>query len=237
MIYTIYKAYNTINGKSYIGFDSSWPNRMKDHGNRCMTMDSAFYSAIRKHGWMNFVWTVLYQSKDKDHTKNIMEEYFIRDYNSHVNDNGYNMTYGGDGVSGQSDETKWKQGSSNRGKIKGPMSDETKQKIGLANSQKKRTEAEKEHLRQLNIGKKQSDETKLKKSLVLKGRKSNPQAVRALVEKISLDWIVTTPNGQTLEVRNLAKFCIENDLNYKKMQSVGNGKYKQHKGYKVSKSA
>ena len=113
----------------------------------------------------------------------------------------------------------------------------TIQKIGLANSQKKRTDAEKEHLRRLNLGKKHSDETKLKQSLALKGRPSNPKAIKAMTDKISLDWIVTTPNGQTLQIRNLAQFCGDNGLNYRKMHAVGNGKYSQHKGYRVSKNA
>jgi phage pi2 protein 07 len=32
-IYTIYKATNTINGKSYVGFDSCWPKRKEKIGN------------------------------------------------------------------------------------------------------------------------------------------------------------------------------------------------------------
>ena len=238
MIYTIYKATNKINNKSYIGFDSSWPKRIRDHKYRAnIGTNTVFYDAIRKYGWDSFDWTVVYQSKDKDHTKNIMEEQFIREHKTHVNEYGYNMTYGGDGVSGQTAETKWKQGTANRGKKRGPLSDETKQKIGLANSQKKRTDAEKEHLRRLNLGKKHSDETKLKQSLALKGRPSNPKAIKAMTDKISLDWIVTTPNGQTLQIRNLAQFCGDNGLNYRKMHAVGNGKYSQHKGYRVSKNA
>ena len=238
MIYTIYKATNTFNGKSYIGFDSSWPKRMNNHKGRHTDNGTVFYQAICKYGWDAFEWSILYQSKDKEHTKNIMEEQFIREYQSHVNEgHGYNMTYGGDGVSGQSDEVKYKQGSANRGKKLGHLSDETKRKIGLANSQKIRTEAEKEHLRQLNLGKKHSVETLEKMSKALKGRPSNPKAVEALINKISLDWIVITPDGQQLEVRNLSAFCNENNLNYKKMHAVGKGLYTHHKGYKVSKSA
>ena len=97
-IYTIYKATNTINGKSYIGFDSDWPTRQAAHKRNSTNRYSCFYSAIRKYGWEAFEWTSLYQSTDKDHTYYVMEEYFIRAYNTHTdNGNGYNMSYGGDG--------------------------------------------------------------------------------------------------------------------------------------------
>ena len=44
-------------------------------------------------------------------------------------------------------------------------------------------------------------------------------------------WIVTTPNGETLEISNLKKFCRENNLLPNKMCEVGKGKWKQHRGY------
>lgn len=44
-------------------------------------------------------------------------------------------------------------------------------------------------------------------------------------------WIVTTPEGETLEVSNLKKFCRENNLLPNKMCEVGKGKWKQHRGY------
>lgn len=97
-IYSIYKATNTINGKSYIGFDSSWPTRCSDHKRNSIKKNSRFYAAIRKYGWEAFIWTVLYQSTDKQHTLLEMEEFFIREYNTHVDHSkGYNMSYGGDG--------------------------------------------------------------------------------------------------------------------------------------------
>jgi hypothetical protein len=44
-------------------------------------------------------------------------------------------------------------------------------------------------------------------------------------------WIVTTPEGETLEISNLKKFCRENNLLPNKMCEVGKGKWKQHRGY------
>ena len=98
MIHTIYKSVNTKNGKVYIGFDSHWPNRIKIHKSASKKQDYKFYRAIRKHGWDSFEWSPIYQSHDKEHTLNVMEKYFIQEYNSFHN--GYNSTLGGDGTFG-----------------------------------------------------------------------------------------------------------------------------------------
>jgi group I intron endonuclease len=110
-IYTIYKCTNKINGKSYIGFDSKYPKRIKDHKTchlnlKCKSYNSVFYKSLRKYGWDNFTISIIYQSKDKLYTKNIMENDFIIEYNTFVNSEnsmGYNMTIGGDGVLNASD--------------------------------------------------------------------------------------------------------------------------------------
>jgi len=96
IIYSIYKATNIINGKSYIGFDSHWPKRKFEHKSAAIrdTRYNKFYNAIKKYGWKSFVWEVIYQSIDRDHCLNIMESYFIAEYNT-LSD-GYNSTKGGE---------------------------------------------------------------------------------------------------------------------------------------------
>jgi group I intron endonuclease len=151
IIYTIYKAVNQVNGKVYIGFDSNWPNRVKVHKTSSKKQNYKFYRAIRKYGWDNFQWDIIYQSKDKEHTLSVMETYFIEQYNS-FND-GYNSTLGGDGTFGHfiSEESKKKISQGNkvpkpqtkehiqkradslRGKKKNPLSEEVKLKISIAN--------------------------------------------------------------------------------------------------------
>ena len=99
-IYSIYKATNLINGKVYIGFDSNWPNRKSVHKSN-LKLDKfnyKFYNALKKYGWDNFQWEVIYQSKDIQHTLNEMESYFIEQYDSF--NSGYNMTKGGEGSIG-----------------------------------------------------------------------------------------------------------------------------------------
>ena len=125
-MFTIYKVTNKVNGKAYIGFDSKWPSRKYVHVCEAITRQNKkypLYRAIRKYGVNNFEWEVLYQSDDKEHTLNVVENKMILEHNTHFKDgHGYNMTYGGEGALG------W------------IPSDETKRKIGLANSRSTLTE-------------------------------------------------------------------------------------------------
>lgn len=98
-IFSIYKAINTINNKVYIGFTSKWPLRISQHLSHSKNSKTAFHKAIQKYGKENFSWELLYQSKDLEHTKTIMEPYFISEYNS-FGKNGYNLTEGGEGTFG-----------------------------------------------------------------------------------------------------------------------------------------
>jgi group I intron endonuclease len=146
-IYTIYKSTCKITGKSYVGFDSNWPNRQKVHKSASKKQDYKFYRAIRKYGWDNFEWSILYQSTDKQHTLKEMENHFIYEYDTF--DNGYNSTLGGDGCFGlilspearkkisesnkipkpQTKEQIQKRADAQRGKKRKPLSDEHKNKI------------------------------------------------------------------------------------------------------------
>jgi group I intron endonuclease len=117
IIYSIYRATNKINGKVYIGFDSEWPKRKKSHyyNHRSSPCPKwPFYNALKKYGWDNFQWEILYQSKDGEHCKNYMENYFIvenRSFIGFTDCNGYNSTLGGEGSLGktQTVENKKKQ--------------------------------------------------------------------------------------------------------------------------------
>ena len=116
MIYTIYKSVNSKTNQVYIGFDSKWPNRQKVHKSASKNGNSKFYNAIRKYGWESFDWEVIYQSKDREHTLNVMESYFIEQYDSF--NIGYNLTLGGDGTFGVvlSENAKQKISNTHKGK-------------------------------------------------------------------------------------------------------------------------
>lgn len=94
---TIYLITNMINNQKYIGYTSlGIEERKKQHQHRSTRPNNIkLYNAIRKYGWNNFIFEVLYQSKDKNHTLKIMEPFFIKEYDSF--NNGYNCTEGGEG--------------------------------------------------------------------------------------------------------------------------------------------
>lgn len=151
IIYSIYKCVNKLNGKVYIGFDSKWPNRQQEHKYNINFRNQKFYRAIRKYGWNNFQWDIIYQSFDGEHTLKVMENHFITEYDSY--NNGYNETLGGEGTLGNilSEETKNKISNSMKGKPKSiehiqKMSETRKGKIQSEESRKKRSESMKKTL-------------------------------------------------------------------------------------------
>ena len=111
-IYSIYKSVNRLNGKVYIGIDKNWPTRRYAHKSKAK-LHSGFYfhKAIRKYGWENFEWHIIYQTKDVLHVKE-MEKFFIQEYNSFVE--GYNQTIGGEGTLSKKQSEKSKKEQSNR---------------------------------------------------------------------------------------------------------------------------
>ncbi len=140
IIYTIYKSVNRINGKVYIGFDSKWPKRIERHEynykNHKQKKHFKFYRALRKYGWNNFIWEVIYQSKDGLHCLQVMESYFIKEYDSF--NNGYNMTLGGEGTLGKEPV--------NKGKKMIPMAENVKNKISISMRGKIKSESHRENL-------------------------------------------------------------------------------------------
>lgn len=108
----VYRFTNLIDGKVYIG---KWQGtrveiRWKDHfssaladGNQC----PYFYRAIRKYGAAAFRTDVLYTAKTPSEL-NAMETFFIVLHQSHVKENGYNLTLGGKGLINPSEETREK---------------------------------------------------------------------------------------------------------------------------------
>lgn len=127
----IYKATNTINGKSYIGKTiQSLEERKYVHKSYSKKINGGkkvvFHSAIKKYGWESFEWEVLCECDNFD-LLGIKETMKIIINNTHYIDGyGYNMTYGGEGCLGykHSNDTKKIISNSKVGK-KNPMFNKT----------------------------------------------------------------------------------------------------------------
>lgn len=97
-IYTIYKATNTFNKKSYIGIDSEWPKRCRGHKSAAKRGSKFFFhNALRKYGFENFKWEILFQTEDYDHALKDVEPFYIKFFDT-FGERGYNMTSGGEGI-------------------------------------------------------------------------------------------------------------------------------------------
>ena len=150
MGYSVYKLTSPSN-KVYIGITCQPINKRWVNGKgykRC----PAIHKAINKYGWDNIKKEVLYENLTEEHAK-FEEIFLIRTYRSNDKRYGYNLTEGGDGVSGRK------------------VSEETKKLISEKNRGKKLTNEQKEHLRQINLGKRHSEEAKRKISAAHKGNK------------------------------------------------------------------
>lgn len=158
----IYKYTNKINGKVYIGQTIDEKQRKKDH--KRLKGDSYFHRAIKKYGFENFDYEVVFFtiSSDPDRLKYLldtMEKYFIKKYNSYGS-GGYNCTLGGEGSLGYKHSEEVKMKMSDLAKKRKPISKETRRK--LSESGKGRTVSE-ETRKKISIGNKGrtvSEETK-----------------------------------------------------------------------------
>lgn len=138
--------------------------------NLCCKTQPKLYNALKKYGWNNVSIQILIYSSNEDDL-NWWEKHYIKLYNS-FGENGYNLTFGGEGVRG------WKMSPERLEKnrlmsLGRKHTDETKRKISEAHKGSKHTPEQNEANRQRRLGKKLSEETKRKISITSKGRPSH----------------------------------------------------------------
>jgi len=98
-IYTIYRAVNITNGKSYVGIDARWPHRKSSHISGAKSGKHIyFHRAIRKYGTESFQWEILFETENRDDAVEA-EPLYIKIFGSFGN-YGYNRNAGGGGMSG-----------------------------------------------------------------------------------------------------------------------------------------
>lgn len=77
------------------------------------------------------------------------------------------------------------------------------------------------------------DAEKLRLSRI--GFKQPDSQKKAVAEKLSAEWLVTNPKGETKQIKNLQQFCKDNGLDQGNMVKVSKGIIKQNKGWTCSK--
>ncbi len=111
MKYKIYILTNKINGKIYIGQTNKQGIEFENYFGSGIQITEA----INKYSKENFEKLILFECNDKK-TANLMEKYFIKQYNSTNDKIGYNLTNGGYGFSGKMSEShKMKISQANKG--------------------------------------------------------------------------------------------------------------------------
>ena len=94
----IYKIVNNINNKIYIGKTTQTVGRRyTEHKRDSKTKNTYLYYAMRKYGVENFYIETIEEVPNQE--LNNREIYWINFYKSNHNENGYNLTVGGDGNS------------------------------------------------------------------------------------------------------------------------------------------
>lgn len=99
----IYYIKNIVNGKGYIGKSSKLRRRLYDHYKKRSDKNKVLYKAFDKYGIENFEFTILQYVEENIETLNTvlseLETYYIQEFNTFKY--GYNLTLGGDGISGK----------------------------------------------------------------------------------------------------------------------------------------
>ena len=124
----IYQITNNITGDIYIGKTTQkFSKRINSHKSIAKRNKGSYiHRSINKYGFENFSFSILDDNIISENDLNEKEIFYIEKLQPK-----YNLTFGGDGVSGfkQSPEHIQKRTSSYKGK---PLSEETKRKLSLA---------------------------------------------------------------------------------------------------------
>lgn len=74
------------------------------------------------------------------------------------------------------------------------------------------TEETKKYISEMKKGLKQTPEHVSKRVSKIIGFKQTEHQKKVSAEKLSKNWLITDPHGKTINIKNLRKFCRENNL-------------------------
>ncbi len=136
--WTLYCHRNKLNSKKYFGITSQKPEQrwMNGHG---YEKHLPIGRAIRKYGWNAFDHIIIHKNLSEKEAKEL-ERLYIAMYKTQFDNFGYNLTRGGDGVSGLRRDESYRQKvseamrGSNHPNWGKHLSEETKKKISVAHT-------------------------------------------------------------------------------------------------------
>lgn len=178
----VYLVTNTVNGKAYVGkTQKTMEYRQKGHFKDARSEGKLpFHRALRKYGAKAFTWEVL-NTSDRLFILNDLEASWIVLLRTKV-PNGYNLTEGGEGITGYrfhlTKEARKKISASRTGKRTGPLSLEQRAKISMSLRGHNLTWGSK--ISAAKMGHIVSVETREKIRAALLGRKTPPDIVEKM---------------------------------------------------------
>jgi len=231
----IYQITNTVNGKIYIGKTTKTiEERFQRHAYNANAKSQTYlHNAIRKYGTEAFTITELESGFNSEDDLNEAEIRYISELSPH-----YNMTAGGEGMSGfkPSSETRKKISEALKGK---KFSEQTKRKMSEVRKGKKHSEEAKrkmsdalkgkpkseEHIRKMSEafkGRNLSEETKIKISDAKKGSKHSAESRRKMSEMARGRGVKTCPYCQKTGGKNaMTRYHFDN-CKQKRTQAASN---------------
>jgi group I intron endonuclease len=165
--YSVYIVTNTVNGKQYVGMTRHLKMRWYRH-RKAKSAGSAIQEAIRLYGVDNFVFTHLMDVFNFEHAKELEKEFIAAKGTKFPN--GYNLTDGGQGISGF------------------VVSEETKRKIGEASGKRRYSEEVRQRMSEAQkkvVKPRTSEETKAKLSAATKRYWDAKKAANAILQQVS----------------------------------------------------
>lgn len=229
----IYIAENTINGKKYVGRTiQTLDKRKKAHISESKRSNYYFHNALQKYGIKNFKWYVIDKAKNENELID-KEDYYIKIYGDY---NIGSSADGGDNISNNPRKEFIDWNSKARKEHRKVYWNNKENRIKQSEIAKKQMTSEKNELMQEGWRKKLQDETFLNKYKE-KQRKSgawSPDIIEKRSNSKAMIWKIWK-NDEIFTIKNLNKFCKENDLNVSAMHMVSSGKRNHHKGWKCVK--
>jgi group I intron endonuclease len=125
-MFCVYIIHNIINNKIYVGKTDNLKRRWAAHcsvaNSKVLTNKQPISLAIAKYGIESFTISIIQNFMDETVCLDA-EKYWIKFYNSLNNKFGYNLTEGGEGISGwrHTPESKKKMSQSHQGKLRSPQ--------------------------------------------------------------------------------------------------------------------
>jgi group I intron endonuclease len=226
----IYRIYNSVDGKSYIGLTiTTIQKRWKAHLSRAKNGTNwLLYRAIRKHGENKFTIECIETCSKITFGELCKKEIkYIKKFNTfYLTGWGYNMTLGGEGTYGAIMSQSWRMARSKRlkGKKRPPFSEEWKRNIGIASAKKIYTSEYRAKISKVTSGKRNP----------MYGKKQTSEAKRKMSltkDKNAVPFYLKSPSGEIFKVGNETLFSREHGLTPTHVNRVKHRLAKTHKNW------